>query len=172
MENEILDLVNEKDEVIGTIDRKQVYDNNIHNVRVIGIFIIDAEGLILVQRRSPYRRYCPNGYDFSVAGHVLSGESYEEAAFREANEELGIQISDIKEFLYCGYPNKYGLAFFSKYYIARCPNKNLIRLNKDESSKIEFLSIEAINDKLTKNPDMFKSDYEPAFREFCKYIYQ
>lgn len=170
MANELLDLVDSNDHVIGVVDRKKVYDEMIHSVRVIGAFLVDENGLILVQRRAANRRYCPNGYDFSVAGHVLSGENYEQAMHREAIEELGVDIDDFEEFLYCGYPNDYGLTFFSKYYIGKCPEKHLIQLNLEESSRIEFLSVDEIKKELEKNPEMFKSDYGPTFAEYCKYI--
>ena len=170
MANELLDLVDNNDNVIGVVDRKKVYDEMIHYVRVIGAFIVDEDGLILVQRRAANRRYCPNGYDFSVAGHVLSGENYEEAMHREAIEELGIDIDEFEEFLYCRYPNDYGLTFFSKYYIGKCPKKDLIQLNLAESSRIEFMSVDEIKKKLEKSPKMFKSDYGPTFAEYCKYV--
>ena len=168
MENELLDLVDDLDQIIGSIDREEVYRNMIHNVRVIGIFIVDDNNSVLVQTRSKDRVYCPSGYDFSVAGHVHSGENYEEAAHREAIEELGIDLPELKEFLYCRYPNDYGLSFFSKYYIARCNEKTRLVMNTKELSKIEFMSCEEIRNKLENNPHMFKSDYLPAFNEFCK----
>ena len=172
IEHELLNLVDENDQIIGLVDREEVYEKDIHNVRVIGIFIVDEEGKILVQKRSGNRYYCPNGFDFSVAGHVHSGESYEEAAHRETREELGIDIPELHEFLYCKYPNDFGLAFFSKYYIAKCPDKNLLVIDTNETSAIEFLSIDEIRQRLSQYPELFKSDYQAAFNEFCEYLYR
>ena len=170
VEHELLNLVDENDCIIGTVDRAEVYEKDIHNVRVIGVFIVDDEGKILVQKRSKKKFYCPNGYDFSVAGHVRAGESYEDAVQREAHEELGVELSEMKEILYCKYPNEFGLAFFSKYFIAKCPNKKLLVTNEKETSRIEFLSIHEIQKRLIRYPQMFKSDYSPAFNVFCKFV--
>lgn len=170
VEHELLNLVDENDQIIGNVDRAEVYEKDIHNVRVIGIFIVDDEGKVLLQKRSEKKFYCPNGYDFSVAGHVHYGESYEDAAHREAREELGVDLLDLKEFLYCKYPNEYGLAFFSKYYVARCPDKGSIKVNPDETSEIEFLTVAEIREKLITEQQLFKSDYSAAFKEFCKYL--
>ena len=74
---EILDLVDEKDTVIGTLSRKEVYEKGLKNFRVVHAFIINYEGKIWTPRRTPSKKLFPNGLDYSIAGHVTSGETYE-----------------------------------------------------------------------------------------------
>lgn len=86
---EILDIVNEKDEVIGT-EKKEIANKNpqlIH--REVGVIIFDLDNKILLQKRSPKKSTNPGRWTVSSAGHVTSGETYEEAAYRELLEELG-----------------------------------------------------------------------------------
>jgi isopentenyldiphosphate isomerase len=52
-------------------------------------------GAIYMQRRSKWKDRYPLKLDSSAAGHVDSGETYEEAARRELQEELGI-TADLK----------------------------------------------------------------------------
>jgi len=56
------------------------------------VWILNTEGLILIQRRSPTKENWPNLWDVSVAGHVSAGEEPVEAAIREAKEELGVTL--------------------------------------------------------------------------------
>lgn len=54
--------------------------------------IVDDDGRIFIQRRSPDRRLFPNTWDI-VGGHVESGETLEEALYREVQEETGWRVS-------------------------------------------------------------------------------
>ena len=54
--------------------------------------IVDDDGRIFVQRRSPERRLFPNCWDI-VGGHVEPGETLDEALAREVAEETGWTVS-------------------------------------------------------------------------------
>ena len=45
---EILDLVNENDEIIGNMPRSEVYAKNLNNFRVINCFIKNKEGKLWI----------------------------------------------------------------------------------------------------------------------------
>lgn len=82
-------VVNEKDEIIGTMPKKEAHKNGTPH-RVAVIYVENEKGEILVQHRT-------DGYlDHSSAGHVDPGESYVEAAKRELKEELGIEKVELK----------------------------------------------------------------------------
>lgn len=97
--DELLDLVDENDEVIGTIWRSQ-YDRLISEklgfIRSADAFIQNSEGKIWVPRRTADKRIAPNGLDFSVGGHVESGDSYDLTIIREAEEEVGLKFDPKK----------------------------------------------------------------------------
>jgi isopentenyl-diphosphate Delta-isomerase len=56
------------------------------------VWILNTEGQILIQRRSPTKDDWPDLWDVSVAGHLSAGEGPVEAAIREAKEELGVTL--------------------------------------------------------------------------------
>lgn len=58
--------------------------------RVTGIFVVDRNGRLFVQRRTETKDVYPGMLDLCAGGVVVAGESYEECAAREAEEELGI----------------------------------------------------------------------------------
>ncbi|MFJ5232001.1 NUDIX hydrolase [Kitasatospora sp. NPDC088391] len=87
--DEILDVVDEHDRVLRTAPRSEVYrDGLIH--RCVFILVRDPRGRIFTHRRSPAKTFAPNAYDCFVGGVVGAGESYADAAVREAEEELGV----------------------------------------------------------------------------------
>lgn len=95
-EREILDVVNDNDEVIGIIarsDMMQLKETPGRYLRAVDIFIQRSNSDIYLPRRSKEKKLFPGGYDFSAAGHVNSGESYEQACVREVLEEAGIETT-------------------------------------------------------------------------------
>ncbi|MEH1012754.1 NUDIX domain-containing protein [Micromonospora sp. CPCC 206060] len=63
-------------------------------LRCAGALIVDDEGRIFFQRRSPDRRLFPNTWDV-VGGHARPGEAIEETLRREVTEETGWTVSQV-----------------------------------------------------------------------------
>ena len=74
-------------------------------MRVAGALVVDDEGRIFFQRRSPHRRLFPNTWDI-VGGHLEGDETIAEALVREVTEETGWQVSvvlgQVGEYAYRG----------------------------------------------------------------------
>ncbi|MEV1048792.1 NUDIX domain-containing protein [Streptomyces sp. NPDC049916] len=87
--DEILDIVDEKDEVIGQAPRGEATARRLRH-RCVFIEARDPAGRVFVHRRTAAKLVFPSHYDMFVGGVVGAGESYDEAALREAEEELGV----------------------------------------------------------------------------------
>ncbi|MFJ6659163.1 NUDIX hydrolase [Streptomyces sp. NPDC091377] len=87
--DEILDLVDERDQVIGRAPRGAVYARGLRH-RCVFVLARDPDDRIFVHRRTPTKLVFPSRYDLFVGGVVGAGESYDTAALREAEEELGV----------------------------------------------------------------------------------
>ena len=79
---EWLELVNERDEVIGSVTRDEAWARRLP-VRGVNAFLVNSRGELWIPRRTLHKRMFPGCLDMSVGGHVWCGESYE-AAFRRA----------------------------------------------------------------------------------------
>ncbi|WP_407553938.1 NUDIX domain-containing protein [Streptomyces sp. Pv4-95] len=88
--DEILDVVDENDQVVGQAPRGEAYARRLRT-RCAFVLARDTEGRIFVHRRTPQKLVFPSHYDMFVGGVVGTGETYDEAALREAEEELGVQ---------------------------------------------------------------------------------
>jgi isopentenyldiphosphate isomerase/GNAT superfamily N-acetyltransferase len=62
---------------------------------VVHVWIMNEDGQFLIQRRQPWKIGFPDKWDSSAAGSAVMGDDSEQAAIREAKEELGIHL-DIK----------------------------------------------------------------------------
>lgn len=86
---ELLPIVDENDEVIGTEKRGIIHANRLLH-RAVHILMFNREGKLYLQRRSLEKDAAPGKWDSSASGHVDPGESYDESAARELEEELNI----------------------------------------------------------------------------------
>lgn len=90
---EVLDLVDEDDRVIGSESRSEIYRKGLTNFRVVNIFVRNTRDQLWIPRRTASKKLFPLCLDMSAAGHVESGETYEEAAAKEVREEIRIDVS-------------------------------------------------------------------------------
>lgn len=154
---EYFDIVNEKDEVIGIISEKDQDKVKPNQLRFINIIIQNDKGEILVPKRTADKRLFPNCYDFSVGGHVNSEETYEQAAYRELEEELGIKNVILKKEAYFS-PYSSNSNTFQTLYTLKY-NKEITKTDKNEIDKIFYMTIEKIQKLMIEKPEMFKTDY-------------
>ena len=99
MAQEIFDVVDEEDRIIGEARRDQVHGNPSLIHRVVHVLVFNRDHELYLQKRSRTKDVQPGKWDTSVGGHVDKGETYGEAAVREMEEELGIKGEHL-DFLY------------------------------------------------------------------------
>ena len=88
--DEVFDLVDLDDHVIGQIRRGDAHRNPALIHRSVQILVFADDERVLLQRRSSTKDLFPGYYCASASGHVARGEGYGATARRELAEELGI----------------------------------------------------------------------------------
>lgn len=91
-----MDIVNQKDEVIGKKLRSEIYAEKSSRFRVVNAFLKNSEGRLWIPRRTATKSIFPLCLDFSMGGHVESGETYEKTFKRELLEELNIDADKVE----------------------------------------------------------------------------
>lgn len=97
MSDELLDLVDGNDAVIGTIWRseyKKMVDQKLGYIRAVEMFIVNSKRQLWIPKRTADKKIAPNGLDYSMGGHVSAGETYIESALREIQEELNLDLKE------------------------------------------------------------------------------
>jgi 16S rRNA (adenine1518-N6/adenine1519-N6)-dimethyltransferase len=150
MDEELLDIVNEKDEVVGkgTKGEKTLKGFISRNVAVL---IFEDSGNLVVARRSLKKKNFPGKYDLSVAGNVAAGESYGKAAERELAEELGIRDCELT-FLKKIYNELGNLRYFTAIFSGVYSGK--LRAN-DELIELASVPLKELDRMLEAEPDRF-----------------
>jgi len=91
-DDEIFDVVNDRDEVTGQATRKEVHKRRLLH-RAVHALAFGRDGRVFLQKRSMLKDTSPGCWDSSCSGHLDSGEPYETAVVRELGEEIGLTVA-------------------------------------------------------------------------------
>src|SRR6516225_10627679 len=92
MPEEIFDVVDKHDQVIGRKSRNEVHRLGLMH-RAVHVLVFNNRGQIFLQKRSMKKDRQPGVWDSSASGHVDSGEDYDTTAVREVWEEIGLRLA-------------------------------------------------------------------------------
>lgn len=139
MSDEIVALVDVNDRVIGEAARSRVRKQGLIH-RVSYIFVFNASGQLLLQKRTAIKDLYPGYYDAAAGGVLLAGETYEFSASRELQEELGIQATMKMHFdhYFDDGHNRYWGRVYS------CQHEGPFELQPSEVQCVEFVDVERI----------------------------
>ena len=160
---ELFDLINKNDEVIGTTDKMTAHSNgDLH--RVAAVFVFNEAGELYVQQHPSDGKW-----DHSVGGHVAQGETYADAAAREANEELGIKqpLTEIATSIYANeHPHMQHM--FGIYSCVADPEWKFTP-NPDDKVEVIFpMSVMAIRDTMLTEPEKFTAGFRITMAEYTR----
>lgn len=89
--DEIFDLVDLDDHVIGRVRRGDAHQHPSYIHRSVQILIFTSEERLLLQRRAATKDLFPGYLCASASGHVMADDDYPVTARRELIEELGVE---------------------------------------------------------------------------------
>src|SRR5574341_1694832 len=138
MADELLDLVSEKDEIIGEVWKSEAKQNPKLIHRETAVIIYEDNGKVLFQKRSKLKKVNPGIWAETVAGHIAKGEKPIRTAHRELIEELGFdaELKLLGKTL-ARAPNE---THFTYWFVGKYPKGAKIKLQKEEVEKVAFLS--------------------------------
>ena len=146
--NEIFEIVDVENNIIGSATRTQCHGNPDLIHRTSHVVVFDQTGRILLQKRSINKDIQPGKWDTAVGGHLMPGESFEVAAIREMGEELGIpntkQISFLFEMKIRNLIESENTAVFYTVYAGP------FDIQKEEVQEIKFWSLDDLTVEIAK----------------------
>jgi len=161
-------LVNEQDEGIGTGEKMPVHkEGKLH--RAFSIFVFNNKGEVLLQRRSLEKYHSPGLWSNACCGHPKPGEEIIEAAHRRLKEEMGFDTKLQEQFSFI-YKVKLGEFFEHECDHVLTGKYSGEEVNTDpaEVAEYKWISWEALNKDIEKNPAIYTFWLKVALDEFSK----
>ncbi len=162
---ELFDLYDEHDSPLGeTKLRSDVHrDGDWH--RTVHIYVINLQGEVLVQLRSPHKDQKPNLWQTHFGGHVAAGKDYDETAVRELEEEIGlcVDLEDLHLLEKHSHSYENNSEHSKIYYYLFMGDDSEIHFNDGEVSEVKWMTPEKIKsamiterERWTGSPERFE----------------
>ena len=166
MSEEIFEVVDENDNVIGTAKRSDCHKNPKLLHRSSGVLVFSRKGDVLMTKRSTLMDTNPGKWTISAWGHNNIGEGYEAAAARELAEELGLESKPTVEFLFkvrlsAPYESEINCIF-------KAVHEGPFHPDGKEVSEHRFYSITELKAEMKSSPSKFTSGCIKVMEEYFK----
>lgn len=160
---EIFDVVDDNDQVIGEAPRSVVHEEGLRH-RAIHVFVFNELGELFLQKRSMLKDCFPGCWDSSASGHLDQGESYDACAARELKEEIGLELNrPLKKHLKNEACDETGQEYVWLY---SCRSEGPFVLQESEVEKAEWVSREAIDQWIKQKPEEFAPGFILLWNRF------
>ncbi|MBI3849487.1 MAG: NUDIX domain-containing protein [Verrucomicrobia bacterium] len=152
MTEEIFDVVNDRDEIIGRQTRREVHGLGLKH-RAVHVLVFNARGEVFLQKRSLKKDCFPGKWDSSASGHLDCGETYDACAVRELREEIGLEIqTPLKRLFKIDACADTGQEFV---WIYRCEAEGPFTLHPEEIERGDWFTPAAVKQWMLERPDDF-----------------
>lgn len=158
-QEEIYAVVDQDDRIVGRATRGEIHRKGLLH-RSVHIFVFNREGQLYIQKRSMSKDMYPGSWDSSASGHVDWGETYEAAAAREIEEELGIRPRLIYWFKIKACPETgwEHVGFFTAHATEE------IKANPNEIIEGRYMDIHRLSMWITHTPSIFAPGFLLVFK--------
>lgn len=163
MTEEIFDVVNAQDEVVGQATRVEVHAQGLIH-RAVHVLVFNARGAVFLQKRSMTKDKSPGLWDSSASGHVDSGEDYDRCAARELQEELGLVVNPAPVKLFkmnaCAETDQ------EHVWVYRCDSDGPFELNRDEIERGEWCALDDVTERIGSESGRYSGAFRALWKQF------
>jgi isopentenyldiphosphate isomerase len=165
VKDEIFDVVNERDEVVGRAPRREVHRLNLLH-RAVHVMVFNHKGELFLQKRSMLKDNHPGVWDSSSSGHLDEGESYDACAVREAGEEIGLVLAVPPRRLFK--IDACPLTGFEFVWVYACHSEGPFVLQESEIERGGWFSLGEIDAWVRRAPEDFAGGFLKIWEEVAK----
>jgi len=144
---ELVDVVDDAGRTIGTVTRREMRARRLPH-RSVYLLVFNGRGELFVHLRTADKDVYPSHWDVAIGGVLAANESYDDAARREAQEELGVAVEPepLFPFRYADARNVvHGMVY-------RARHDGPFRLQPEEIVRGEFVRVAAVEARALREP--------------------
>jgi len=134
--DERVDVVDDRDFVVAQATRREVRQQNLRH-RCVYVLVFNDLGELLIHRRTETKDVYPGFWDVACGGVLAAGESYDDAAARELEEECGISGVEMESLFPVQFDDSSTRVCGRVY---RCVANGPLRLQEEEVAVVEWIA--------------------------------
>jgi len=157
----IVDVVDDKNRVVGVAERKSLFDDKL-NFRTVHILLFDRLNRLVLQQLPSNHPRNPNRLGSSVAGYLNRHENYAQAAKRKLKQELHItaQLKDIGQLEMLDNASHKFIEIFVGRLRARP------KFERDEINELIYMYPEDVSALLKTSPEKFTPTFQRVYEYY------
>ncbi|QCX54031.1 isopentenyl-diphosphate Delta-isomerase [Elizabethkingia sp. JS20170427COW] len=159
-------LVTPDDDELGLMGKLQAHQYGLLH-RAFSVFLFNDEGKMLLQQRASCKYHSPNQWTNACCSHPREGETYQNAALRRLQEELGIHC-DIEEKFHFIYKADVGnqLIEHELDHVFIGTYNGELNLNPEEVAAVRWISLEDLEKEVKEQPQHFTEWFKIILNEY------
>ena len=172
MAEEQVILVDGQDREVGSMAKLAAHQNGGVRHRAFSVFIVDARGRWLLQRRAAGKYHFPGLWTNACCSNPRPGEGTEAAAHRRLHEELGFDcpLNEKFQFEYQATSEAEGLTEHELDNVFTGVYGGEIQPNPDEVGKVRWVEPAALERELREHPEEFTPWFKLALERVRKVL--
>lgn len=162
-------LVDENGTEKGLMEKMEAHEKGVLH-KAISVIIYNSEGKMLIQQRALVKYHWPGIWSNSCCSHPRDGESYQDAAERRLQEELGFSVPLTKafDFIYKATDEDTGLTEHELDYVFTGTYDEDFSFNPDEVNDIAWVEVEELLEDIKENPGKYSYWFKIILKEMQK----
>lgn len=174
-DEDLLILVDAEDRPTGTLAKSECHDGEGVLHRAFSLFVFNAAGETLLQRRHADKRLWPGYWSNGCCSHPRAGEEQRAAVQRRAREELGIVVQPefVFKFSYhAAFEDRGSEREFCSVFVGHVAEPPVV--NRTEVAEWRWIGAGALDEEIDREPDAFtpwlKMEWPRLRRDFADRI--
>ena len=161
-------LVDQADNEVGTMEKMEAHRKGLLH-RAFSICIFNADNEMMLQRRAAEKYHSGNLWTNTCCSHPRPEETVLEAAKRRLVEEMGFQcdMREVHAFVYRAELDQ-GLIEHELDHVLFGEYEGKPEINPEEVSEWKYMSLDAIEEGIKKNPQEYTEWFKLLFPEVKK----
>lgn len=167
---EFVVLVDQDDQKLGLMEKQQAHVAGLLH-RAFSVFVFNSKGELMIQQRAANKYHSPTLWTNTCCSHPRDNETYEQAAHRRLQEEMGFDCQlDFKfSFIYKAHlDNNLTEHELDHVFIGTFDDEP--NLNPDEVMAYRWVELQDLKKDMEKNPQNYTAWFKIIFEHYVSYI--
>lgn len=168
--NEKVVLVSEKDEELGLMEKQQAHLAGLLH-RAISVFVFNSKNELMIQQRALHKYHSPGLWTNTCCSHPRQNESYQQAAERRLQEEMGFEC-DLEYSFDFIYKADVGGGLIEHeidhVFVGRFEGKP--SLNPEEVADYKWVPMNDLLEDIERNPEEYTTWFKIILNQYLSHI--
>ena len=167
---EFVVLVDQDDHKLGLMEKQQAHVAGLLH-RAFSVFVFNSKGELMIQQRAASKYHSPTLWTNTCCSHPRDNETYEQAAHRRLEEEMGFdcELEYKFNFIYKAHlENDLIEHELDHVFIGTFDDEP--KLNPDEVMAYRWVELDDLKKDMEKNPQNYTAWFKIIFEHYVSYI--